>query len=465
LRQSRRLRASGAVEAVGRNSAWHQKRPTVVRGGIAARQVAPPFPDVPTQATGCANQYNPPGGVGVGPDPLSVCQWDMRIINASPTGSYAFNRGQGTKVGIMDTGLDSVHVDIAPNLNSALSCSFIKPGNPTALPQEIATSPSGRDCGPANTTKWQDYNGHGTHVGGTVGAPINGQGVVGVAPQTSLVALKAGTWMGYFFTQEVVDALVYAGDTHLDAVNMSFFADPFLYNCRNNAEQRAIVKAISRAAQYATNNGVVLVAAAGNEASDLDHPTEDVISPDFPPGAEVVRPVTNACIVLPQELPDVATISAIGPQKRLSFYSTTGNSKIDVTAPGGDSTQAPNPFGRVLNAWSSTGQPASPNPTRTVEDCQGPGGTPPCFQWVWIQGTSMASPHAAGVAALIRAAHPNMPPLAVQAEMQNTAMPMACPAVEPAGMPRCYGNSNPGTSGQTSWYGNGLVDALEAGTS
>ena len=68
---------------------------------------------------------------------------------------------------------------------------------------------------------------------------------------------------------------------------MSFFADPWLFNCRNDKEQKAIIQAISAAARYAQQRGVVLVAAAGNDGIDLNHPTTDEISPDYPPGAAV----------------------------------------------------------------------------------------------------------------------------------------------------------------------------------
>jgi lantibiotic leader peptide-processing serine protease len=440
------LRSSGAVEEVGSDGGW-QLQP------LSITQVPPPVSG-PEMAADCAAQYGV--SVAVGPDQLSACQWDMRAINSSPAGSYAVNRGAGATIGIIDTGVDFTHPDIAPNLDLGLSCSFITPGNPTALPEEI--DPTGPACQTKSAT--QDLFGHGTHVAGIAAAPINGIGVAGVAPAATLVSLKVCTAGGLCFTQEVVDALVYAGDKGLDVANMSLFADPFLFNCRNQADQRAIVKAISRATQYASQHGVVVVAAAGNEATDLAHPVTDETSPDFPPGAAVTRNVGNQCVVLPQELPGVATVSAIGPQATLSFYSNFGNAAVDATAPGGSSGQAPNPFGRVLNAWGSRAPRLNTTLRRLVEDCAPVAGKTVCALYGWIQGTSMASPHAAGVAALIRAAHPGMPPSAVIARLQNTAMPMVCEEQQdPLAAPReCTGGQ-----GHTNFYGSGLVDALAAG--
>jgi lantibiotic leader peptide-processing serine protease len=242
-------------------------------------------------------------------------------------------------------------------------------------------------------------------------------------------------------------------------VNMSFFADPFLFNCKNAADQKAIVTAISRAARYARDHGVVLVAAQGNEAIDLAHPTTDETSPDFPPNSAVTREVGNNCVVLPNELPGVVGVTGIGPSGELSFFSSFGAGVSDVTGPSGSSGQAPNPFGRVLAAWSSTGPPIG-LAGRDVQDANG-------GVYAWVQGTSMAAPHAAGVVALIRAAHPNMPPGAVEATLQNTAMPKDCPT--PAEMDPLSGAVGPqtctGGPGHTNFYGNGLIDALAAARS
>ncbi len=244
----------------------------------------------------------------------------MRAISASPSGSYAVNQGQGALVGDMDTGIDLTHPDLVANIDVGLSCSFVYATTPTANPAEQVTR---GDC--SNKAAVQDLNGHGTHTAGTIAAPINGEGVSGVAPKATIVALKSGTEQGYFFTDSVVDGLMYAGDHHLDAVNMSFFADPWLFNCRSDPEQRAIIQAIGRAARYAQQNGVVLVAAAGNEGIDLNHPTTDELSPDYPPGAAVTRKVNNSCIVLPAELPGVVTVTATGAENLLAWYSSYGN--------------------------------------------------------------------------------------------------------------------------------------------
>jgi subtilisin family serine protease len=436
------IRNSGAVDAAANDASWHLGEQDLV---------SVTYVPAATQAGNCAAFYGV--SVNVGPEPLSACEWDDRIINASPGKSYAVNRGAGATIGDMDTGIDLTHPDIAPNLDVGLSCSFITSANPNANPAEVANG----DC--SNKAAVQDLNGHGTHTASEAASPINGIGTAGVAPEATIVALKAGNASGFFFTQEVVDAMIYAGDKHLDVVNMSFFADPWLFNCKNDADQRAIVMAISRASRYAQDHGVVMVAAMGNEAIDLAHPVTDEISPDFPPGAALTRSVDNNCVVLPVELPGVVGVTGIGPSGELSFFSSYGAGVSDVTAPSGSSGQAPNPFGRVLAAWSSTGPPIG-IAGRDVQDAGG-------AVYAWVQGTSMAAPHAVGVAALIRAAHPDMPVGAVQAALQNTAMPKDCPT--PAEMDPLSGalgvQTCTGGSGHTSFYGKGLVDALAAGSS
>jgi subtilisin family serine protease len=407
-----------------------------------------------SEAAACAALYGVPANVG--PEPLSACQWDMRAIGATSDGSYALNKGHGARVGDIDTGIDLTNTDIMPNVDVSASCVFLYATTPTANPAEQVTR---GDC--SNKAALQDLAGHGTHTAGTIAAPINGIGVSGVAPEAKIVVLKAGTEQGYFFTQSVVDALRYAGDQHLDVVNMSFFADPWLFNCRSDREQRAIVAQITAAARYAQQRGVVLVAAAGNEGIDLNHPISDEISPDYPPGAAVTRPVNNSCVVLPQEIPGVVVVTATGAENLLSWFSTYGNT-TDVTAPGGSRFQTPTPDtarGRVLSTYSSTASDLDLEASlgRLVQDANG-------NYYAWLNGTSMAAPHAAGVAALIRSAHPSMPVAAVVAMLRSTATEMGCPAaldpgVEFFGAPVqvCAGGT-----GSNNFYGAGLVNALAA---
>jgi len=387
-------------------------------------------------------------GAPAGPDELSPCQWDMARI-AAPAAQAVPATGRGVKVGIIDGGVDFTHPDLAGAIDVADSCSFINSTTPTADPQEVANG----DC--SNKVAVQDLQGHGTHVATTVAARANGFGIVGVAPEATIVALKACTIAGYCFADSVAAALRYAGDTSLDVVNLSLFADPYLYFCGNDAEQRAILRDLQGAARYAQQRGVVIVAAAGNQADDLQHPTTDNTSPDWPPNSAIVRDVGNNCRVAPAELPGVVTVSGTGVN-RLASYSNVG-SPVDVAAPGGDAPQTPsNVFGRgrILAGWSSTDATGTWEALVAANRAVVSGGG----RYVWISGTSMASPHVAGVAALIRQVHPGMPQGAVAALLRSSATPLACPTDWSADDPRqCTGGG-----GRTSFYGAGLVNAAEA---
>jgi subtilisin family serine protease len=372
-----------------------------------------------------------------GSDNLSGLQWDMNQINAPQ--ARAINGGSpDVVVGDIDTGLDFTHPDLAPNVDFADSASCIS-GTPDTTP-----------------AAWMDDNGHGTHTAGTIAAAKNGIGIVGVAPNVKLAGIKAGNADGFFFPEAVVCAFMWAGTHHINITNNSYFADPWLFNCRNDAGQRAIWEAERRAIRFAQSKGTLVVAAEGNQADDLSHPTVDATSPDNT--TPVTRDITNACAVVPVEVPGVVGVTATGNLRQKSFYSSYGVSTADVAAPGGDSIlqlTAAAPNGRVLSTY----------PASLISKCvrQVFDGT---ATYCYLQGTSMASPHAAGVAALLESATGKTGG-ALAAALQQATNPIPCPsdtsayAFFPAldgGAPQtCQGGV-----GQNGWYGSGEIDALKA---
>jgi subtilisin family serine protease len=391
--------------------------------------------DTSTDSTGVPASNSPAA-------PLSSLQWDMQQISA-PQARSAINGGSQTvTVGDIDTGLDFTHPNLVPNVDFANSVSCIG-GVPN-------TSPSA----------WKDDNGHGTHTAGIIAAADNGTGIVGVAPNVKIAGIKAGDINGFFFPEAVVCAFIWAGTHHIQVTNNSYFADPWLFNCRNDPGQRAIWVAERRAIRFAMQNGTVVVAAAGNQADDLAHPTQDATSPDNT--NPVLRQIHNDCAVVPVEVPGVIGVAGNGNLKLKSFYSSYGVGSIQVIAPGGDSIlqkTAAAPNGRVLSTWPSYLFLSSCLPSRRMI---GPSGATYCYQ----QGTSMASPHVAGVAALIVSTGITSPG-AVAAKINNTADPIACPpdlsiyAFFPAidnGAPQvCTGGT-----GYNSFNGHGQVNALSA---
>jgi len=386
-------------------------------------------------------------------DNLSGLQWDMLQIY-TPEAHAITGGSPSVVVGDIDTGLDFTHPDIAPNYDAANSANCIS-GAPTPL------------------LVGNDTVGHGTHTAGTIAAAANGIGIVGVAPNVKIAGIKAGNDENLFFPEAVICAFMWAGSHPIDVTNNSYFADPWRYNCRNDPEQRAIWKAEQRAIRYAMSKGVVVVASIGNDFDDLAHPQVDADSPDSPPGSAEERDVKNSCVVIPVEIPGVIGVTADGNLREKAFYSNYGVGVTQVVAPGGDSIfqlTAAAPNGRVLSTW-----PASlffPPFCRTdlgrgVVD---PSGAKYCYQ----QGTSMASPHVAGVAALIISQFGKMPPAKVQAYINQTADPLPCPPnpflfpapppfppdafTRPSGDPQtCEGGI-----GYNAFYGHGEVNALNA---
>jgi subtilisin family serine protease len=414
-----------------------------------------------------------------GQEPFADKQWDMRMIDATPSGSYRVNQGRrGVLVGIIDSGIDGNHPDLRANFNRRLSRNFT-----TDIPLIDGPCEHPSCVDPID----EDDDGHGTHVAGLVAAGLNGLGTARVAPKVTLVNIRGGQDSGFVFLQPVVDALVYAGLVGIDVVNLSFYIDPWLYNCLANpadspeaqAEQRTVRVATQRAVNFARGHGVTPIAAMGNEHTDLGNPTFDDTSPDFPPGAAYPRDVDNSCITVPTETRGV--ISALGPSGYKADYSNYGIEQTDFSAPGGWFRDY---FGLPQNRQLEN-ENLSPMPQALAEEAlQDPVNVPfilrdckgsTCAYYQYLQGTSMASPHAAGVAALIVSAHGRkdprhggltMSPRAVERVMTRTAKQTPCPSppnfAYPDDRDPSFDGVCEGTLAHNGIYGRGIVNALTA---
>lgn len=312
-------------------------------------------------------------------------QWAAAAID-HPEALDAGHKGAGARVCVMDSGIRSTHADLAPNLNVALSTSFAADGD--------FDNPAGF---------------HGTHVSGIVAAADNGIGTIGVAPEAELVMLKVLNASGSGSFSWLIQALVYAADIGCDVANMSLGSTVdkrgFLDTQGNWVPANAVaglLNAVKAAAHYAHKGGVTLIAAAGNNAIDGN--------------------TDKSLAHLPSALPFILSISASGPMgwaldfdtdlDRLASYSNSGFSDVDLGAPGGDFALPGNDLclvaGVVVPCWVFDMVMSTSNASDIT--------------YSWTAGTSMAAPHATGVAALIIGKNGgSMSPAAVAAALRASA--------------------------------------------
>jgi subtilisin family serine protease len=402
--------------------------PDAPAGPVAPSLPAAPAPHVPiafpqpSSAASADYYYGSPQGWAV----LDAGGFGDSISGGPTVGPWNTSRGAGVRIAVLDSGVDQNHPDIAPNL--ALNLSEV---DQTALPS------------PCDDGSPQDQQGHGTFTASLATAAIGGGGVIGVAPQASLLNIKvlerlpaatgatltaqceAGEASGLL--SWVLLGLSDAIAQHANVVSLSLgtLVDT---STGDGAGWQAQFNAATYAAQQA---GVTVVAALGNDGLDLS--TGTLV--ELPAQSRGVLPVVAS--TNPDCAEDLTpnALCATGPVTRAS-YSDFGVAGA-IAAPGGSYPQ-----GSTTSGVSGFVRGACSNGlANTVDGLPAAGASFGCFgfghtQYVQAIGTSAAAPLVAGAAAILIAAHPNWSAAQVTAALRSSATPLttlAEPVVNLAG--------------------------------
>lgn len=325
-------------------------------------------------------------------EPLYPLQWDKQDQEIPET--QTITRGGGTRVAIIDTGVDASHVDLHHAVNENLSRNFTGDG-------EGAPGPYGGD--------------HGTHVAGIVAANDRNQtGIVGSAPGTEIVDCRVFSSEGGAAFGDIIAAAVYSAKIGCDAANMSIGAYPV--DRRENGSFYGGV--LNKAMTYVNSQGTLPVVSAGNDSADLQHDNGEVVEVDTDGDGELEELVLEGghWISLPNEAAQALSVAATGPigfrwgEEGLkeppaspAFYTNYGTNAVDLAAPGGDAD---------LTAYSNEVPGADQDLVLS---------TVPGDRYYYKAGTSMAAPQVTGAVALVKSVNPEYNANQVESVLERTA--------------------------------------------
>jgi serine protease len=367
-------------------------------------------------------------------DPRFSEQWDFTAANGMRIpGAWDVSTGSGSTVAVIDTGI-TAHADLDGN---------VLPGYDFVSDATAARDGNGRDSNAQDQGDWyaagecgqtaaSNSSWHGTHVAGTVAAATgNSTGVAGVAPNAKVVPVRVLAKCGGALS-DIADAIIWASGGAVSGIPAN--ANPAKVINMSLGGSGACGTTYQAAINAAVSRGTTVVVAAGNSNQD----------------ASGFRPANCNSVV---------TVAASNPSGALSYFSNYG-ATVDLTAPGGDTRVSGGGILSTINTGTTT-----------------PGGA----GYAGYQGTSMAAPHVAGLAALMKAKSPALTPAQVESTLRQgtRAMPGGCTKGCGAGLsdatatmgllgttPPPSGNllQNPGfESGPASWTSD-HADTFETGT-
>ncbi|MBE5105932.1 S8 family serine peptidase [Bacillus thuringiensis] len=326
-------------------------------------------------------------------------QWDIKNIT-NDGASYKLNggTGKGATVGVIDSGIDANHPDLIKNYS----------GGQNFVPAGADETETG------DPTDVKDRGGHGTHVAGSIAA--NGK-LKGVGPDLKFRSYRVFPESGSAPTAWIVDAIIAAANDNVDVINMSIggFDSLKYYDNGKKYSDNADVLLWKRAIQYAVQKNVTIVAAGGNESLNVNDKkmVTDYLNKEYGSDNLIFK---GPSVETPGQIPGVITVSSSTQWStdKIAFYSNYGNSFIDVAAPGGDNGPVYAETGdlaqrdfhyRALSTW-----PTYLDPYFTSN----------LHNYALMHGTSMASPKVAGIAGVIKAAHPTYSPTQVTNLIKQT---------------------------------------------